>query len=190
MGSSWRMNMKARMMSHIPLFIVLLLLSGSCRAGLVTTTGKEWHRWTEDHYCVLAARVREIEQAKGDAGRFGVWFATLEPLAVFAGSYDPSESPSFDVSVYIGGAGTSIQDDPPKKGATILAVVQNGNFIVSDICDFMPHGSAMVEINGLGDPRVIEAIKKIHDAREHPDPNPYHVSRPATRPSAPAARKK
>lgn len=179
--------MKDGMMAHIPLFIVLLLLSGSCRAGLVTTTGKEWHLWTQDHYCVVAARVRDIEQAKGDAGRFGVWFLTLEPLAVFAGSYDPTENSYFDISVNIGGAGTSIQGAPPKKGATILAVVQNGNFIVSDICTFMPRGAAMAEVSGLGDPQVMETIRKLHDAREHADPDPHG---PATRPSAPPAKEK
>lgn len=182
--------MKVVKKTNFLLLVITLLASVPCNGGLATTTGKEWHLWTDGHYCVLAARVREIEQAKGDAGRFGVWVATLEPLAVFAGSYDPSGRSSFDVSVYIGGAGTSIQDAPPKKGATILAVVQNGNFIVSDICDFMPRGSAMVEVNGLGDSRVMETIKKIHDAREHSDPDPYRAGRPATRPSGSPAEKK
>lgn len=164
-----------------------VIFSMPCRAGLVTTTGGERGLWTEGQYSVLAARIREIHQAEGDAGRFGVWVATLEPLAVFAGTFDPSERPWFQVSVCIGGAGTSIQDAPPKKGATILAVLQNGNFIVSDVCWFMPDHSAMVEIKGLGDPRVMETIKAIHDAREHAKPDPHLHPAPTTKPAAPTS---
>ncbi len=173
---------------RLQIFLAILLLScvlfAPCSGGgLLVTTGKEWHQWTEGGYSVIAARVREVRQAPGDAGEAGSYFAVLEPLAVFAGSLDPSEHATIRVSMYVGQGGTSIES-PPKQGSMVLAVVQWGNFIVSDICTFMPDQSALAEVTGLGDPRVIETLKKIQDARAHAEPDPHLPRPPATRPAS------
>jgi hypothetical protein len=37
----------------------------------------------------------------------------------------------------------------------------------------MPGQSALVVIEGLGDARVSDTLKRLQDARAHRDPNPY-----------------
>lgn len=63
--------------------------------------------------------------------------------------------------------------------------------IVADICTFMPEKRALVVIDGLGDPRVLETLKKVQEARANPTPDPYRpsttqpTSQPTTRPATP-----
>ena len=38
---------------------------------------------------------------------------------------------------------------------------------------FMPGNSALVAVKGMDDPKIIETLKKLQDARAHPDRNPY-----------------
>ncbi len=174
------MRMAKSVLIALSLFGAVITLCTPSHAGIATTTGKEWRLWSEGDYSVVVARVVEIERAKGDNGDAGVYFATFEPIALLAGSLDPSLNPSIHVSMYVGniGGGTSISD-APDKGSMVLAVVQHGNFVVSDICTFMPKNSAMVQITGLGDARIIETLKKLQDARAHADPDPHGP--PATR---------
>ena len=79
----------------------------------------------------------------------------------------------------------------PSGEVTVIAVVVLGRFQgdeekPSDWIDplgwaFMPNSESLVVIKGLDDPRVQETLKKIQDARAHPDPDPN--AQPATRPA-------
>jgi hypothetical protein len=146
-------------------------------AGLGTTTGKERERWTTDRYNVVVASIRGIEKTKDDGAP--PYRATISPLATLAGSLDPSAHPDIPVTFYVSDMTSSIRRSVPlpKDGATVLAVVQMSKsdgdtvsgFIVSDICTFMPDESALVEIKGLDDPRVIATLKKLQAARAKPE---------------------
>jgi hypothetical protein len=56
-------------------------------------------------------------------------------------------------------------------------------FVVSDVCTFMPTGSALVVVDGLGDRRVAETVGKLRDARTHPDRDP-NARPPSTAPAS------
>jgi hypothetical protein len=123
-------------------------------------------------------------------------------MASIAGTFDASEHPRFRVPLYTGSMTSSISIEP-RVGNVILVVLLLGDrdTIASDFCTFMPdrdevinvngvkvfqtaRASALVEIKGLGDPRVLETLKRIQEARAHPDPDPY--GSPKTRPSTQA----
>jgi hypothetical protein len=78
-----------------------------------------------------------------------------------AGILDPKQ----DVEFYVG---TPTIPNAPGEGEYIMIVLKDGHFIVSDECEFMPHGLPLVVIDGLGDPRVHDTLKKARDARAHP----------------------
>ena len=108
--------------------------------------------------------------------------AILSPLATLAGTFDPSLHSSLPVEFYSDGVTSSIKD-PPKQGATVLAVIRyqvliHGdpdprNLIVSEVCRFMPGNSALVVIKGMDDTRVNETLRKLQEARANPSPDPY-----------------
>jgi hypothetical protein len=166
------------------------MAAGSARGGLGTTTGKEPSRFTKDGYSVIVGIIRDIKEIKGSPSRYQ---ATLVPEAMLAGNFDPSLHPTLLVSFDVGLGGSSIRE-PPADGATVLTVVVvnmlNGddtvpsNFIIDDIFTFMPDQSGLVPIKGLDDPRVAETLKKIQDARAHPDPDP-NAPKPAMQPATP-----
>ncbi len=162
--------------------LLVIWLTCECRGGLGFKTGKEWQMWTVDRYSVIIAHVSSVSELQ--EGDNGTHRATLEPLALLAGSLDPSKHSALNVTFSANGMSSSIKS-PPKQGAIVLAVIQGDNFVISDVCTFMPGQSALVELTGLGDRRVVETLKKIQDARAHADPDP---SGPATRPSARAAK--
>lgn len=172
--------------------IAITALAMPVMAGLGTITGKEWGLWTEDRTSVIAATIRDVRKWEG--GDYGQYRATLVPLATLAGSLDPSLNPQLPVQFYVSDLTSSIRLSKPlpKDGSTVLAVVQMpkpqnadrekpAGFIVSDICTFMPDGSALVPIDGLGDAKVAETLKKIQVARANANPSPY--GKPITRPS-------
>lgn len=61
----------------------------------------------------------------------------IEPIATLAGTFDPSEHAKQDVEFYVG---TPTIPNSPGVGEYILIVLEDGHFIVSDECEFMPHG--------------------------------------------------
>lgn len=163
-----------------------MFFAGPATAGLGTTTGREWKLWTLGHYGVILAKVVSVEPVPAQPREHR---AVLEPLATVAGSFDPSERQARTFRVFISQWGTTITTAPP-KGAIIMAVVRTGvlayderipsDWIVPDICKFMPEDKALVVIKGLDDPRVLETLRKIQDARAHPNPSPYPTTRPAS----------
>jgi hypothetical protein len=171
------------------LLVALLSFAGSSLAGIGTITGREAQGWQTGYYNVIVARIGEIRAVQGHAGQYR---AVLQPLASIAGRADPSEQPRIEVRFEAGDRGvavTSISTTPPEN-SIVLAVVHlnvlyadeavRSNWIAADFCKFMPGDAGMVVIKGLDDPRVLEPLRKIQDARAHPNPSPY----PATRPNA------
>ncbi len=150
--------------------LAAILVCSRSDGGLDMSTGREWHLWMQARYSLIIARVKAITQAR--PGENGTHRAILEPICTLAGSLDPSEHPTLDVTLYADGMTSSV-GTPPKQGSLILAVTQGTNFIVSDICTFMPNRASVQEINGMGDPRVLETLKKLQDARAHAEPDPH-----------------
>jgi hypothetical protein len=100
------------------------------------------------------------------------FLATLEPRALLCGTLDPSLNAAVTVA-FLPGLGSSYQK-APRDGATVIAVVardETGVGIVSDFCDFMPGQSSLVEIDGLGDPRVFQTLQRLQKARRNAEPN-------------------
>jgi hypothetical protein len=146
------------------LFAGFLWLSPA-RAGQAVRSGREPRFWTEWHRALVIARVRtEAAHVDGADSKFYMHMA-IEPIATLAGTFDPSEHPSQDVEFYVG---TPTIPNAPGEGEYIMIVLEDGHFIVSDECEFMPHGLPLVVIDGLGDPRVHDTLKKARDARAHP----------------------
>lgn len=173
-------------------FIIILLIwmfCATCYGGMETTTGKERGLWGEGGYSVIIARVLKTSELPPEPDQ-GTHRLALEPLALLAGSIDPSSDRILDVTMYARGQ-TSTQL-VPHIGGVVIAVVSRKNFIVSDLCTFMPGRSALVQVDGLGDRRVIETIKAIRDAREEAktDLDKGHADGPSTRANAPAAKSK
>lgn len=165
----------------------ILLLLMTCApiswAALGTTTGKDPKQWQAGELNVIVATVRDVHKDEGDVPNR--YQATLIPLATLAGRFDASLQPALPVRFYVGLASSSIADPPPRR-ATVIAVVAVGltngsetkpsNWILSDICTFMPGESALLVIKGLADPRIAETLKKIQDARAQSDAD---TARPA-----------
>ncbi|HEX5243847.1 MAG TPA: hypothetical protein VFW23_11345 [Tepidisphaeraceae bacterium] len=154
------MNNASRIMAGI-LVVSALLWSDKSNAGLDTQEGNERGLWTKGYYSVIVARVGAIKEAAPSTER-----ATLEPLCTIAGLLDPSDHRELHVVFYSDGMTSSIRS-VPKRGDLILAVIRGDDFIVSDICRFMPDESSLVVVNGLNDPRIPGTLKRIQDARPH-----------------------
>jgi len=179
-----------RTIAWLPALSLLVIACNPTLAGLGTTTGREWLQWTQSGYCVVVGRLDDARHHDADVA--GKYRATFAPLASFAGTFDPGAFPAIPV-IFYGGKNSSIRD-VPAHGSMVLAVMQfrlpegdekPSGFIVSDICTFMPGESSLVRIDGLNDPRVLDTVKKLRDARAHPDPDPY---RAATQPAVPTTR--
>ena len=173
--------------------LIACLVAGQSLGALPTTTGREPGLWTDGNYCVVVGTIHEIRRNTAD-NRVQ---ASLVPKATLAGSFDPSLHPQVRVDFRTGT--TSSIRHVPAKGATVLAVIRWGmaveegshtrkaNWIVSDLCTFMPDRSALVVITGLDDPRVAQTLERIREARANPEPDPNaatttSATRPATRP--------
>jgi hypothetical protein len=177
----------------IAVIVLLLALANVATAGLGTTTGKEPGRWTDDQYNVVVGVITNVQRVRGEG--YQPYQATISPRATLGGTLDPSLHSSLPVRFYVSELTSSI-NRPPPEGATVMAVVQflpkeapgqqDAGFIVSDLCTFMPDRSALVVIKGLDDPRVAETLKKLQDARAHPNADP-NAPKPANAPSKDAA---
>jgi len=175
---------------------VCLFFAPPCvRGGIGTIRGSEWELWTKDRYCVIVCTVEGIvDQPRGDPGP--THQLNVVPMATLAGQFDPTETRAMSFFLYAGVEGTSIRTVPP-VGATIMAVVCPGilvgenevpsNWVVSDICRFMPQGSAICVVKDLNDPQILRTIERIREARANPDPDPYRTA--ASRPTTAPARK-
>lgn len=136
-------------------------------AAVGVYTGREPKFWSESHHSLILARVcDEATHVDGADSKF-LLHMTIEPLATLAGEFDPSKHSKQDVRFYVG---TPTIPEAPGEGTIVLAVVQDGNFVISDACQFMPHGAPMVAIDGLSDSRVLATLKKVREARAHPYP--------------------
>lgn len=170
------------------------LLSNSSFAGLGTHTGREWHFWhTKSGNSLVVANISSIRRV--DPRWDYEMTADLTPIATIAGTFDPGAQKSLNVRFWVSFTTSSI-NKVPAEGALVMAMLwvdptgqdSRTPFIDSSICKFMPGESAMVEIDGLGDQRVIETILRLKDAREHEDPSPYRTaptSQPTSKPVEP-----
>jgi len=99
-------------------------------------------------------------------------------LAILAGYCDPIKEAILNVKFFCGEAYISILA-VPKKGALVVAVMNGKHYVASEFCTFMPEGSALVTVDGLNDPRVLEIIIKLRKARHPEDPD---LTMPTTNP--------
>lgn len=168
--------MRSIMLPVLCIIASLAVFVSPCGAGWGRLTGGEPQIWTAPerdegaipraHYSVIIARVRDVAEVKDDRA-LGTHQATLEPMVALAGHCDPGAETILHVRFYCGGGDTSIFAVPP-KGAMVLAVMRNQDYIASEECMFMPERSALIEIHGLNDPRVLDTIIRLRKAR-HPD---------------------
>jgi hypothetical protein len=137
--------------------------------------------WSENNEALVIAQVVDDGPRVLNADHIGGnAFAVLEPLAVLAGQLDPSATPDIKVTFYQGPGARHIFNLPP-KGSLVLAVVSDKNFIISDTCTFMPDGSPLVVLDGLGDRRILETIGRLRKVRLAPAPTQpsANTTRPA-----------
>jgi hypothetical protein len=162
------------------IFSIILLATHGALGGIGTISGRESDLWTDYHCSVVLARVGDIVELKHELDN-GTHRAKLQPLATLAGILDPGASPTLDVRFY-SGTNTSSIGRAPAKGDLVIAVVvigrrhgeekQPSDWVTSDLCTFMPDDSALVAVDGLGDPRILQTIDRIRDARAHSEPRP------------------
>jgi hypothetical protein len=166
-----------------------MLNASDCCAALQGTTGSERKLWEEGEYAVVVARVEQIVELSREEllKNHATHSAVLAPMATIAGRLDPSVHRELSVNLNIGPHVSSVSHAPP-HGACVLAVIAQESIVVADICTFMPDNSALVVIDGPGDKRVAETLKRIQEARAHPDPDPNE--NPATRPAKKPGKKK
>jgi len=179
-------------MRTIIVAFVLFLPSLTTLGGFGTISGKERGFWTEDRTSVVVGTIGAIHARQ--VGEPQEYQAMFVPLATLAGSLDPSLRRVLDVRFFAGSDYSSI-DRLPANGAIVVAVVQldrfqaderePSNWIVSDLCLFMPKHSGLVVVDGLNDPRVAETLKKIQGTREAADR--AERSKLPTQPSGPPA---
>src|SRR5688572_8389302 len=185
--------MNSKLISSALFIAVLPAMCHVAMGAIGKTTGREWGRWTEDKYSVIVAHVHEVKPPEGEG--YLPHAATLKPRATLAGTLDPSVHVFLPVRFFASSMTSSISE-PPRENDLILAVVRVGvpqgeeqeisNWIVSNICTFMPNASAIAKVKGMDDPLVLETLEKLQAARANPHPNPYGTrTRPATRPATP-----
>jgi hypothetical protein len=160
--------------------LLLLLWSRSALGAQGTITGKEAEGWDTGAFNVVVGTLDEVQRdGPKELNRYS---GTFLPSATLGGTFDPSLHPKLPVRFYVGKANSSIEAPPPARAVVIAVIVtgmlhadeaQPSNWIRSDICTFMPNQSALVVIKGLDDPRTFETLKKLQDARAHPNPDPY-----------------
>lgn len=172
--------------------LALLLTCTSSPAAISTRSGREWGFWTLWHTSVIIARVTDVQTITKN---YSYWLV-LEPVATLAGEFDPSTRPTMKCALNAALIGASVQDPPP-KGSLILAVfvpdvefrpgAEHPESIKCDIIDtnfhqYMPEDKGFVVLNGMNDPRILATLKRIQEARAHPNPSPYPA--PTTRPAS------
>ena len=160
------MNVVCRI--YMVLGVLGLMVSSTVEGGTEVTSGREPRFWDGPpaHAVVLARVYEEAHHVKGaDSPHY--FEMTIEPLATVAGKFDPTEHAKLRVEFFVG---TSSIPEAPAEGDVIMIVLQGGDFIVSDVCQFMPHDLPLVVVDGLNDPRVHDTLKRIREARAHPLP--------------------
>jgi hypothetical protein len=169
-----------RIIMRLFAFSVALLLACDAFAAQGRITGSERTGWETGYYNVVVAAIADVKRDTDQAGESRRYRATIVPKATLGGAFDSSLYPALPVVFYVGKAVGAIEEAPP-DGALVLVVLQLDReeaagkpfaFIFSDICKFMPGEAAMVVINSLDDPRVVDTLKRLQDARAHPDPKP------------------
>jgi hypothetical protein len=151
---------------------ISVLFAAVALAALGTSTGRESELWTRGRYSVIVGTLQDVKQMEGAEDR--PYVATLKPIGTLAGAFDPSLNSDLRVRFYVGHMVSSIKE-PPGGGATVLAVIRTkilhgeetepSDWIVSDLCTFMPGNAGLVEIEGLGDPRILETLRRLREAR-------------------------
>ena len=135
--------------------------------GTATVNGSEPGLFTIDRFSVVVARVIEIKAVDPNDRHPTEFEVILEPLALVAGTLDPSENARIREQFTAGNAVNLSIRKPPPKDAIVLAMLK-GDYIVSSAATFMPDGVPLVVINGIGDKRVAETLSRIREARAHP----------------------
>jgi hypothetical protein len=172
-----------------PIAVALFLAAPShdTAAGLATRRGDERGYWEQDRTSVVVAVLRDLRRAP-DHTDIRSRHATLVPMATVSGSFDPGLHPTLPVRLWVVPPGTSIRGEPP-EGATVMAVIaqqDDGYLIVPDVCAFMPEpGAALVVVDGPGDPKVAQTLKRIQDVRLAARKKQQQL--PASKPKAAAA---
>jgi len=151
---------------------ILASFFASCCACLAwggsgTVTGREPGLFTVDRYSVIVARIIEVKPVDQKEPNPRQFEAVLEPLALIAGTFDPSESAKIREQFTAGEAATLAIHEMPPKGAVVLVVI-TGDYILSSAATFMPGGVPLVVVKGIGDERVAETLSRIREARAHP----------------------
>ena len=172
--------------------LVLLSFAVNARAGVGNMRGDEEGIWSpEGGYSVIAARIDGIRELPGPPVQ-GTHQARLRPIALLAGTLDPSSTASLPVHLYFSRAVSSVAALPP-DGSMVLAVVllresepeksAQSAMIVAASCEFMPGRSALVPITSLADPKVEETLRTLQRTRSEP-PRDTPRRRPASAPSS------
>jgi hypothetical protein len=158
----------------------ILVTTSAVFAGHGTITGREAEGWNNGEYTLILGVIQDVQKERV-AGEDRCT-ATMAPRATLGGVFDASAHPILPVQFYVGRPTSSIAQ-PPEQGAVVLAVVQlvrakeksesDRGLVYSHTCTFMPGEAALVVLRGLDDPRIEETLKKLQDARAHPNPDPY-----------------
>ena len=175
---------------RIKLFTLLfsvVLCARQAAGGLGTTTGAEPRLWTDYHYSVIVAEIRDVRKIPGDGDR--PYAATLVPAATIAGDFDASLHPTLSVRFYVSALTSSI-NRPPQNGTLVLASVVIGrrhadekepsDWIDSDLVAFMPGQSGLVALECFADPKVAQTLEKIRAVRGRPVGESGATTRPGT----------
>lgn len=177
--------------------ILSLVAAASTFAGTEVVSGAEPGLWTADRFNLVIGVVRDVKKFKDpQSPSDDRYSATLTLKASLAGQLDPSLVATLDVMFYAEHYGSSIKT-VPTEGTVVMALVRlrpsttedagPKDLISSAFASFMPGESSLVAIKGLDDPRVDETLKKVRNARAHPDPDP-NAPKPTTKPAAPNPR--
>jgi hypothetical protein len=172
-----------------------LVTAASALAGTEVVSGAEPGFWTLDRFNLVIGVIRDVKKFKDPQSPSNDRYsATLTLKASLAGQLDPSLIATLDVMFYAEHYGSSIKT-VPTEGMVVMALVRlrpsatkdagPKDMISSAFASFMPGECSLVEIKSLDDPRVDETLKKIQNARAHPDPDP-NAPKPATKPATPS----
>jgi hypothetical protein len=181
-------------MRHI--LLILIFVASSCQlteGGGGSHSGREPRIW--ENTSVIVGTFKDIKKLKAPGD--DLYSATLVPKATLAGAFDPSLNPMLHVRFFASVLNASISR-VPSEGDTIIAVIHIGLIQRDEVepsdwisglgWEFMPDSQALVVIKRLDDPKVGETLKKIQEARAHPDPDP-DAPRPGNKPAAPTKSK-
>jgi hypothetical protein len=165
-------RMKLRTLTLSFLFVLVFITFSF--AGWGRISGDERDLWKE--YNVLVGKIGNIKKSDDQSGRYDALFT---PSANIAGNFDCSACLELPVSFFIDAPGaawlTSAITEVPANGSTVMVVLRfvpkgadkpsDSGAIASHLCEFMPHQSGMVVVNGVDDPAVAKTLLHIRRAR-------------------------